>query len=131
MSSVLVSMMPPVIYGRALADLFVCAHLTSATRRVGSRSPLHACVNYPVAQGIATTIRATAGRVAAATAGSALGPAVASYGVLVTGAYTGSLAVTARTLAGAVAPGSYTISAAARNACGTGPATPAQTVVVP
>jgi len=59
------------------------------------------------------------------------GPAVASFVVSVTGAFTGSLVMTGRTLSNAVAPGSYTISVAAGNTCGTGPATPAQTVVVP
>jgi hypothetical protein len=59
------------------------------------------------------------------------GPAVTSYTVWVTGSWVGSFTVTGRTLSGAAAPGRYTIGVGANNACGAGPATPAQTVVLP
>lgn len=61
----------------------------------------------------------------------ASGSAVEGYVVSVTGAYVGSIAVAGRALSGTVAPGSYGLSVAATNRCGTGPATAAQTVVIP
>lgn len=59
------------------------------------------------------------------------GEAVTSYVVSVTGAFTGTLPMTARTLATAVPPGSYTVRVAAVGLCGTGAFTAPQTVVVP
>jgi hypothetical protein len=59
------------------------------------------------------------------------GPAVTSYTVWVSGAYVGSFGTTGRTLSGVAGPGSYVISVSAGNACGAGPATPPQTVVMP
>ena len=59
------------------------------------------------------------------------GPAVTSYTVWVSGAYVGSVTTAARTLSGAAGPGTYVISVSATNACGTGAATPAQTLVIP
>lgn len=59
------------------------------------------------------------------------GPAPTGYLVNVTGAFTGGFAVTARSIAGAVGPGSYTLTVAATNACGTSAASAAQTVTVP
>jgi hypothetical protein len=59
------------------------------------------------------------------------GPAVASYTVWVGGAYVGSFGTVGRTLSGAAGPGSYVLSVTADNACGTGAATPTQTVVIP
>lgn len=61
----------------------------------------------------------------------ATGTAPASYLVSVTGAYTGSFSTTARTIGGPLGPGSYGLSVAAVNTCGTSAATPVQTVVVP
>jgi hypothetical protein len=59
------------------------------------------------------------------------GPAVTGYSVLVSGTYSGSVPTTGRSLSGAVGPGTYVLSVAASNPCGTGPATPAETVVIP
>lgn len=59
------------------------------------------------------------------------GPAPQGYRVSVTGTVTGTYAVSGRALAGPVPPGTYNVSVAAVNPCGTGPATAVQTVVVP
>jgi len=59
------------------------------------------------------------------------GPAVESYVVQIGGSYTGTIATTSRALSGAAATGAYTISVAARNSCGAGPATAPATVVIP
>jgi len=59
------------------------------------------------------------------------GTAVTSYTLWVGGAWTGSIMTTGRALSGAAAPGSYELSVTAHNACGVGPPTPAQTVVIP
>jgi DNA-binding beta-propeller fold protein YncE len=59
------------------------------------------------------------------------GPATTGYAVSVTGSLTGTFAVTTRTISGTVGRGSYALSVAGTNACGQGPATPAQVVVVP
>jgi hypothetical protein len=56
---------------------------------------------------------------------------VTGYTVQVSGAYAGSFATPARTLSGAAVPGTYVLSLTGNNACGTGPATPPQTVIVP
>lgn len=61
----------------------------------------------------------------------ATGSAPASYVVSVTGAFTGSVSTTVRTLGGPLGPGSYGLSVATVNTCGTSAATPVQTVVVP
>jgi hypothetical protein len=59
------------------------------------------------------------------------GAAVTGYTVHVSGAFAGSFATTGRTLSGVAAPGSYILSVVATNPCGTSPATPTQTVVMP
>jgi hypothetical protein len=59
------------------------------------------------------------------------GPATTGYAVSVTGSFTGTFAVTSRTISGTVGRGSYALSVAGTNACGQGPGTPAQVVVVP
>jgi hypothetical protein len=59
------------------------------------------------------------------------GPAVTGYALHVSGAFTGVLDVTTRTLTTAAGPGSYTVSVRAITACGRGPATPPRTIVVP
>ena len=59
------------------------------------------------------------------------GPAVSGYMVTVAGALNGSAPVSGRLLSAAVGPGSYLVSVAATNACGSGPVTPIQAVVVP
>jgi Ca2+/Na+ antiporter len=59
------------------------------------------------------------------------GTAVESYVVSVTGAYVGNIATTGRALSSAAGPRAYAISAAAKNSCGAGPATAAQTVAIP
>ncbi len=59
------------------------------------------------------------------------GEAVTSYVVSVTGAFTGTLPMTARTLATAVPPGSYTVRVASVGLCGTSAFTAPQTIVVP
>lgn len=59
------------------------------------------------------------------------GPAPSGYVVSVSGAVNASLPMTTRRIAGAVGPGSYTLSVHATNACGSSPPTAPQTVVVP
>ncbi len=59
------------------------------------------------------------------------GEAVTSYVVSVTGAFTGTLPMTARTLATAVPSGSYTVRVASVGLCGTSAFTTPQTIVVP
>lgn len=59
------------------------------------------------------------------------GPAPTAYLVRVTGAFTGEFGVQARSLAGAVGPGSYTLTVAATNPCGASAPTAAQTVTIP
>jgi hypothetical protein len=59
------------------------------------------------------------------------GPAVTSYTVIVGGAYVGTFPIGGRTISGTVGPGTYVLSVSASNACGAGPATLPQTVVVP
>jgi hypothetical protein len=61
----------------------------------------------------------------------ASGPAPTGYTLIVTGAFNGSFAVAARSLAGAVGPGTYTLSVSASNACGTSAASTPQTVTIP
>jgi hypothetical protein len=60
-----------------------------------------------------------------------VGPAPTSFVLNANGAFIGSIATTGRALSGSVGPGTYQLSVAAVNACGTSAATPAQTVVVP
>ena len=59
------------------------------------------------------------------------GPAAMSYLVNVSGAYTGSIPVSARALSGPVGPGTYNLSVRAVNPCGTSSATATQTVTIP
>ena len=59
------------------------------------------------------------------------GTAVTGYVLNVTGSFVGSFSTTTRSVSGAVGPGSYTVSVVAINACGSSPATPPQTIVVP
>ncbi len=59
------------------------------------------------------------------------GPAPTSFVVNVTGAYVASFPVTARRLSGRVGPGSYTMTVASRNRCGSSAPSPPVTVVVP
>jgi photosystem II stability/assembly factor-like uncharacterized protein len=59
------------------------------------------------------------------------GPAPTSFAVNVSGAFVGSFPVTARSLSGSVAPGSYTITVTSRNSCGSSAASTPVTVVVP
>ncbi|MDH4066307.1 MAG: Ig-like domain-containing protein, partial [Acidobacteriota bacterium] len=59
------------------------------------------------------------------------GAAPTSFVLNVSGGFNGSFAVPGRTLSGPVGPGSYNLSVAAVNACGTSAATAVQTVVVP
>lgn len=61
----------------------------------------------------------------------AAGPAPDGYLVGVTGSFHGSLQTTELTLSGAAGPGTYVLSVAATNGCGTSAATPAQTVTIP
>ncbi len=62
---------------------------------------------------------------------AATGTAPTSYVLNVAGSYVGAFAVATRGLSGAVGPGSYTLSVAAVNACGTSTASAPQTVTVP
>ena len=59
------------------------------------------------------------------------GPAPTGYLLTVTGSFVGTLPTTGRRLAGTVGPGSYTISVAGVNACGTGTAATPITVTIP
>jgi hypothetical protein len=59
------------------------------------------------------------------------GPAPASYTLIVTGSFNGNIMTPARALSGAVGPGTYNLSVAATNACGSGAATAVQTIAVP
>jgi hypothetical protein len=61
----------------------------------------------------------------------AIGPAPSSYTLVVHGAFEGAFPTTGRALSGAVAPGSYTLSVAASNACGTGAESAGITITVP
>lgn len=61
----------------------------------------------------------------------ASGPAPESYRVNVTGSLTGTFSVTGRSLSGTLGAGTYHVSVAAVNLCGTSPAAAVQTVVVP
>ncbi len=61
----------------------------------------------------------------------ASGPAVSGYVLQVSGATQGALPVAERVLTASPPPGTYIITAAAANACGTGAATPPVVVVVP
>lgn len=62
---------------------------------------------------------------------AATGPAPTGYVLDVTGSYVGAVTTTARAMSGSVGPGSYTLAVVATNPCGSGPATPPLTVVVP
>ena len=59
------------------------------------------------------------------------GAASSNFVLNVTGAFNGSVPFTVRRLTAPVPPGSYTISVAAVNACGTGPASTPVTVTIP
>ena len=61
----------------------------------------------------------------------ASGAAPTSYVLSVAESFAGVLRLAARAISAPVTPGSYTISVAAENACGTSPFTASQTVVVP
>ena len=61
----------------------------------------------------------------------ASGSAPSGYLLIVTGAFVGSVPVTGRSVAGAVPAGTYTLSIAATNACGTSAPSPPVTVTVP
>jgi hypothetical protein len=60
----------------------------------------------------------------------ASGPAPTGYSVIVTGAFSGTIAVQTRSIAGAVGAGSYTLSVVATNACGTSAPSSPQTVII-
>jgi len=59
------------------------------------------------------------------------GAVTTAYVVAVTGAFNGSLPVTGTAISGTAGPGTYGLSVSGTNACGQGPATPAQTLIVP
>jgi PKD repeat protein len=61
----------------------------------------------------------------------AAGPAPLGYRLNVTGSFVGAIPVADRIVSTPVAPGSYTVSVIATNACGAGAPTAAQTVTVP
>jgi hypothetical protein len=61
----------------------------------------------------------------------ATGPAPASYVVSVTGSFTGSVPTSSRSVSGTVGPGTYGLTVAAVNPCGTGPASQPLVVLVP
>lgn len=59
------------------------------------------------------------------------GSAPTGFLVRVTGSFTGTFPVTARTIGGAVGPGTYSMTVAATNSCGASPPTAPLTVTVP
>lgn len=59
------------------------------------------------------------------------GSAPTGFVVNVSGSYNGSVPTTARRLSGAVGPGTYTLTVAATNACGTGAESAPRTITVP
>ena len=59
------------------------------------------------------------------------GAAVTSYGLLVSGAWVGTIPTTVRALAGTVGPGTYALRAVAVNPCGTGAPTDAVAITIP
>jgi hypothetical protein len=59
------------------------------------------------------------------------GTPATSYQITVTGSYSGVFPVSGRGFASAAPPGTYTLSVRAANACGGGPATAFQSVVIP
>ncbi len=61
----------------------------------------------------------------------ASGSAPSGYTLIVTGSFVGSLPISGRSIAGAVPAGTYTLSIAATNACGTGLPSPPVTVTIP
>jgi titin len=61
----------------------------------------------------------------------AAGSAVEGYVVQIAGSHTGTTTTTSRSLDGVAPPGSYTVSVAATNGCGMGPATAPATMVIP
>ncbi|MFN7979460.1 MAG: Ig-like domain-containing protein [Vicinamibacterales bacterium] len=82
----------------------------------------------PVEKFVAFT---TGGRLVLAWDPPSSGAAPTSYLVQATGAYVGNVPLVTRGVDVPVAPGSYTLSVRAVNACGSSAATAAQTVVVP
>lgn len=59
------------------------------------------------------------------------GPAPTAYVLNVTGTFTGRFNGPGRRLSGAAGPGTYGLSVAASNACGSSASTPVQTIVIP
>jgi hypothetical protein len=59
------------------------------------------------------------------------GTAATGYALIVTGNVAGSFPIAGRTVSGVIGPGSYTLRVAAANACGHGPSSAPQTIVVP
>ena len=62
---------------------------------------------------------------------AAAGAAPTAYVVNVTGSFTGSVPTSARSVSGTVGPGSYSLTVAATNPCGAGPASQPLVVLVP
>ena len=62
---------------------------------------------------------------------AASGPAPSGFVLHVTGSYVGDIPTAARSLSGAIGPGSYGLSVRATNACGSSAPTTVQTVLVP
>jgi hypothetical protein len=62
---------------------------------------------------------------------AATGTAPTTYGLRVTGSFGGTFGTPARSLSGAVGPGTYNLSVSAANACGASGATAVQTIVIP
>jgi hypothetical protein len=58
------------------------------------------------------------------------GPAATGYEVIASGAVSGRFALPTRAVSGTVGPGTYDLSVVASNTCGSGPATPVQTVTI-
>ena len=110
---------------------------TSAQNAAGASAPSNSVtLTFPgtcTAPAPPTTFQATrtGNRITVAWDSPASGGAPDGYTLQVSGAFTGTFSTPDRTLSGLVAPGSYTLSVASTNSCGTSATTAPQTVVVP
>jgi hypothetical protein len=110
----------------------------SAQNAAGASGPSNAVtVNVPAGcsgapQALEDVVVYASGRtVTARWAPPLAGPAPDSYVVTVSGAFSGSFATTQRRISGTVSPGTYLISVAGANSCGSGLTSQVFTVVVP
>jgi uncharacterized protein (DUF1800 family) len=108
----------------------------NATGTSGSSNPVTLTFPRTSCSGSPTTptnlsVIATGNTISLSWLAATSGNAALSYQVDVTGAYTGRLSTTARTMSGAVGRGTYNIRVRAVNPCGNSGYTAVQTVVIP